>query len=83
MNVAIGEKNLGNAYYSRAARAQAANDLDRCMANLKLVLPHFREAARIFTINNHVDSADETLLNFSTSLKSNRKCDTSRMPEQQ
>ena len=58
LNVAVGEKNLGNAYQKRAVRAQAANDLDRSMANLELTLPHYREASRIFRINNHVDKAD-------------------------
>ena len=31
-NVAVGENNLGSAYHKRAARAQVANDLDRCIA---------------------------------------------------
>ena len=35
-NVAAGVGNLGNAYFNRARRAEAANDLDRCMANLEL-----------------------------------------------
>ena len=61
MNVAVGEKNLGNAYEQRAARAQVANDLDRCMANLELALPHYREAARIFSAINHVDNADRAV----------------------
>ena len=50
--------NLGSAYHKRAERAQAANDLDRCIANEELTLPHYREAARIFRANNHVDAAD-------------------------
>ena len=60
-NVAAGEGNLGNDYTNRANRAQAANDLDRCMANLELALPHYREAARIYRAINHVDIADKHL----------------------
>ena len=62
-NVAVGEKQLGNVYVSRADRAKAANDLDRCMTNLRLALPHYREAARIFRVINHVDSSDGALRN--------------------
>ena len=62
MNVAVGEGNLGGAYHNRAIRAHAANDLDRWMANEELALPHYREAARIFRVINHVDSADEANL---------------------
>ena len=61
VNVGVGEKNLGNAYNKRAIRAQAANDVDRCIANLELALPHYREAARIYRAVNHVDSADRSL----------------------
>ena len=60
-NVAAGEGNLGNAYKNRAKRALDANDLDRCIVNLVQALPHFREAARIFRVINHVDSADDAL----------------------
>ena len=61
VNVAARKGNLGNVYQSRAIRAQAANDLDRCISNLELALPHLREAARIFRAINHVDSADRNL----------------------
>ena len=61
VNVAVGEKNLGNAYHKRAIRAHAANDLDRWMANEELALPYLREAARIYRAVNHVDAADEAL----------------------
>ena len=61
MNVAVGEKNLGDAYRNRARRADAAKDLDREVANAELALPHYREAARIFQAINHVDSADKAL----------------------
>ena len=60
-NVAVGEANLGNAYKNRATRALAAHDLDRCIANLELALPLYREAVRIYRINNHVESADKVL----------------------
>ena len=63
MNVAVDENDLGNAYKGRAMRAQDANDLDRSLANFKLALSHYREAARIFRIINHVDSADGVLRN--------------------
>ena len=59
MNVAAGEGNLGNTYENRAIKAQAANDLDREMANVELSLPHFREAARIYKAINHVDNANK------------------------
>ena len=57
VNVAVSEECLGCAYDKRAIRAQAANDLDRCMANLELALPHYREAARIFRVINFVDDS--------------------------
>ena len=56
-----GEFNLGNAYYHRAFKANDANDLERCVTNMELALPHFREAARIYTAINHVDAANEAL----------------------
>ena len=61
MNVAAGEQNLGLAYMRRATRAYAACDLDQCVANLGLALPHFRESARISRAINHVDRADESV----------------------
>ena len=64
VNVAVGENKLGTAYAHRADRAQAANDLDRCMTNLELALPLHREAARIFRAINHVTSADRALRNI-------------------
>ena len=69
VNVAVGEKNLGNMYYERAKRAEDANDLDRCMANLELALPHCREAVRIFQAINHTDSANR-ILGFVISVES-------------
>ena len=61
VNVAVGEYNLGAAYRKRAIRAQAAKDLDRFMINLELASRHYREAARIDRINNHMESADRSL----------------------
>ena len=63
VNVATGETNLGLAYKNRAMKALYANDLDRCMANFELALPHYREAARIFQTISVGDSADEALRN--------------------
>ena len=60
-NVAAGEFNLGHVYINRANRALAANDLDRHVANLELALPHFREAARIYSAINLVDRANDAL----------------------
>ena len=61
VNVAVGKNNLGSAYKNRAVRAKGANDLDRCIANLELALPHYREAVRIYRALNHVDGANQTL----------------------
>ena len=57
--VASREYNLGIVYNNRAMRAQAANDLDGCEANLELELSHLRESARIFRAINHVDQANK------------------------
>ena len=62
VNAATGEKNLGFAYIQRAARANAANDLDRALSNLELAVKLLRDAARIYRAINHVDSADKALL---------------------
>ena len=59
VNVATGKNNLANVYRNRAKRARAANDLDGEMASLEQALPRFREAARIYRINNHVDLVDK------------------------
>ena len=60
-NVAVSEEKKGVAYHNRANRADAVNDLDRCLANLELALSHFRDAARIYQQINHSDSADDAL----------------------
>ena len=57
--MAVHEANLGSMYKNRADIAETANDLDRCMANLELALPHLREAIRILRANNRVDTADK------------------------
>ena len=59
LNVASGDFNLAIAYHNRGRRAYAANDLDRCVANLELALPRYREAARIYQAINYVDMADQ------------------------
>ena len=59
VNVAVGKRNLGDAYKNRAIRAGTANDLNRESINLELALPHFREAAGIYRAANHADEADE------------------------
>ena len=61
VNVAIAEEKFGKSHVNRANRAQAVNDLDRCMANLELALPRLREAARIFRVINRMDKADKAL----------------------
>ena len=64
VNVAAFENKFGNVYGNRADRAEAAKDLDRCLANLKLSLPHYQEAARIHRANNHVHRIDGVLRNI-------------------
>ena len=59
VNMAVGEHNVGRVYRKRADRALAADDLDRCMVNLELALPHCREAARICRCLNLRDKAAE------------------------
>ena len=56
-NVATAEKNLSIAYCHRASRADDANDLDRCVADLELALTHHREAIRGYWAANRVDEA--------------------------
>ena len=58
LNVAKSDEKLGNSYYNRAVIARAANDLDRCKANLVLALPRYRDAARIYQAFNYTDDAD-------------------------
>ena len=58
-NAATGERNLGSIYNNRATRAQTVSDLDRCVVNLELALPRYREAARIFGSINHMERAGD------------------------
>ena len=62
VDLASSEGNWGHSYIRRASRAHAAGDLDRCLANWELALPHLREAARIYRVNNHVDLADKAVM---------------------
>ena len=57
-NMAACEGNLGRIYDRRAKRAMMTNNLDRCVANLELSLPLFRETSRICRAINRVDNAD-------------------------
>ena len=65
MNLACCENRLAIVYDSRARRAKDTNDLDRYMTYLELALPHYREALRISTAINHVDTAAKYLQNIS------------------
>ena len=58
-NVAAASKNLGAMYEKRAMKAHANNDLDRCITNLELALPHFRKGERIYRENNFMDAANK------------------------
>ena len=68
LNVATCEGKLSRMFDKRAKRALDAGDSDKCIVNLELALPHDREAARIFRIVDHVDSADEALCNLTQTL---------------
>ena len=83
LNVAVGENKFGRAYMNRAQRAQAANDLDRRIANLELTLPHFRESARTYRANNRVDSADGNLRNVARIEENIRQIGITRQQQQQ
>ena len=73
VNMAVGETNLGTAYQQRARRAEAAHDLDRCLANLELSLSHYREAVRIYRNINLVALADDAIKTISQTEKSIRQ----------
>ena len=60
-NVAASKISLANGYRSRARRANAADDLDRSMANLHSALPLYNEAALIYRAIHIVEYADATL----------------------
>ena len=62
MDVGASEFNLAHTYYQRAEIAHADRDLDRKQANLELALPHYREAARIYTtLSPNIGYADSAL----------------------
>ena len=69
VNVAVHENMLGAVYYSRGYRAWVANDADRCIVNLELALPRYREASRIFRVNCNMNRAEGVLLNITTAEK--------------
>ena len=75
LNVAVGENNLGLAYHNRALRAEAAHDLERAVANLELALPRLLEAVRIYR-TNHVENANNSLLNVSRAEEKLRQIQT-------
>ena len=52
------EGSLGSTYRKRAKKAHAPDDLDRCVKNLELSLPHFLSAYRIYHVINRADMAD-------------------------
>ena len=78
VNVAAGNRNLSSAYCCRATRARAANDLDRERANLELALPHYVEAARIYSYNNFATGADEVARDVVEVEEALRRCTTAR-----
>ena len=63
-NVAAGETSMGNAFKRRAIKAQKADDMDRCVANMELALPHLREAVKIYRAVNHIADADTVTQNL-------------------
>lgn len=60
-DVASSKHKLGKAYLRKVWRAFKANDMNQCMIDLDIALPHFYEAARIYQVNNLVDSAEAVL----------------------
>ena len=61
VNMAVGNRNLGNAYRRRADRALAGNVLDRCMINLELSRSKFVESSRIHRAIKQEENADNAL----------------------
>ena len=64
--------------FYRASRARSANDLDRCLADTELALPHYRETARIYRAINHVDTADSILRDVAETEESIRLMEIAR-----
>ena len=77
-NVATSNDNKGNVHKNRAKRANDANDLDRCLTDLQLALSCYREAARIFRANRHVNCANASLYNASMTEESIRRVEMIR-----
>ena len=71
-------RTTGDAYQSRANRAQTANDLNRCRTNLQMALTHYREAARIYRLNNHITKADAALRSVAVAEENIRQIDIAR-----
>ena len=72
LNVGVNEKNIGDVYYARALSARAAYDVDRLgtenlqlvhssIENMRLALPRYREAVRIYRAVNRMDKAENAL----------------------
>ena len=58
VNVAVSLTQKGRMHNQRARRAEAAYDMERCVANLESALLHYREAARIYRFINRLEDAD-------------------------
>ena len=71
VNIAAGNRNLATAYYYRARRANAADDLDREFANLELALPLYR-------YNNFAKDADDVASDVVTVEEELRQCRAAR-----
>ena len=63
LGMAIVENKLGKAYFERATKALAANDVNRYVAMLELALPLLLDAARIFRAFGRVANADHAAQN--------------------
>ena len=71
LNVGVNE-NIGDVYYARALSARATYDVDRLrtenlqlvhssIENMRLALPRYREAVRIYRAVNRMDKAENAL----------------------
>ena len=59
-NVATANHKLACAFQHRARRAdEISGDYPFCLVNYELALPHYREAVRIYRINNHTEHAEQ------------------------
>ena len=78
VNIAAGNRNLATAYYYRARRANAADDLDREFANLELALPLYSESVRLYRYNNFAKDADDVASDVVTVEEELRQCRAAR-----